>query len=61
MGVLYKKQVVFGPFFAEKGGGVWPNPKNPYQKKTEVVKKGGGRGGLSFLLKVKKTVFLPLP
>ena len=46
MAVLYKNLVVFLPFFAEKGGGVWPNPKNPYQKKTEVVKKGGGGGGV---------------
>ena len=44
MGVLYKKKlVVFLPFFAEKGGGVvWAESKNPYQKKTEVVKKRDG-------------------
>ena len=35
---------IFDQFFFIKGGGVLPNPKNPYQKKmtTEVVKRGGG-------------------
>ena len=37
---------------------VLPNPKNPYQKKTAVVKKRGrGGGGLSFLTKSKKKQF----
>ena len=38
------------------GGGVLPNPKNPYQKKLRWSKKG--EGGVSvFLLKVKKKQF----
>ena len=36
------------------------NQKNPYQKKTEVVKKGGG-GVSVFLLKVKKNSFFMAP
>ena len=36
-----------------------PNPKSSYQKKTEVVKKGGGR--LSFFTKSKKNIFYASP
>ena len=46
--------------FGQKGGGVLPNPKNSYQKKNEVVKKGGG-GVSAFLLKVKKSFFYASP
>ena len=50
--------MVFLPIFAEKGG-VWAQSKNPYQKKTEVVKKKGG--GLRILTKSKKNSFLMPP
>ena len=44
---MKKKNWPFFTIFRRKGGGAWAKPKNPYQKKTEVVKKGG-EGGLSF-------------
>ena len=42
MGVLYKKLVVFLPFFAERGEGVWAESKKSLSEKTELIKKGGG-------------------
>ena len=40
---ISEKTQIFQPIFFIRGG-VFPNPKNSYQKKTEVVKKGGGEG-----------------
>ena len=44
---LYKKLVVFLPFFAERGGGLG-RVKKSLSEKTEVVKKGGGGGSQFF-------------
>ena len=55
-GFILKTGSFFLPFFAEKGWVSDPSKKNPYQKKTEVVKKGEG-GGLSFLTESKKKIF----
>ena len=45
--------------FGQKGGRVLDNPKNSYQKKTEVGKKGGGAVSV-FFTKNKKNSFLSL-
>ena len=60
MGVLYKKLVVFWPFFAEWGVS-GPSQRNPYQKKLRWSKKGEGWGGLSFLTQSKKNSFFMAP
>ena len=62
MGILYKKTGSFLTIFRRKGGGVWPNPKNPYQKKLRWSEKeeGGGRSQF-FWLKVKKNNFFMAP
>ena len=57
MGVLYKKLVVFWPFFAEKGGGLGRVKKILIRKNWGGQKRGRGGGVSVFWLKVKKNQF----
>ena len=58
-GFYQKKKLRIFRNFRPKGGGL-DNPKNPYQKKTGVCKKGVGGGSPIFGQKAKNS-FLCLP